>query len=75
MDLDRENDAAYYRNRAEMQRVMADQAPTDAIRTIHSQLAERYAALADAIDGSSFAGSSSAQAPDENAPKGATTAA
>ena len=51
------------------------QAPTDAIRTIHSQLAERYAALADAIDGSSFAGSSSAQAPDENAPKGATTAA
>jgi hypothetical protein len=63
MDLDRDSNAAYYRNRAETERVMAGQAPTEAIRRIHLQLAERYAELADEFDGrSNFSGSSSAQA-------------
>jgi len=63
MDLDRASDAAYFRNRAEMERAMAGQAPTLAIGRIHLQLAERYATLANEIDErSSSAGSSPVQA-------------
>jgi hypothetical protein len=63
MDLDRASNAAYYRNRAEMERVIASQAPNQAIGKIHLQLAERYEALADDFDeGSNSAGSSRVQA-------------
>lgn len=64
MDLDRDSNAAYYWKRAEMERVTAGQAPTEAIRRIHLQLAERYAELANEFDEkrSNFAGSNSTQA-------------
>lgn len=76
MDLDRDSNAAYYRNRAEMERVMAAQAPTEAIRKIHLQLAERYAELADEFDErSDFDGSSPAQPSDEGGTNAVTTGA
>jgi hypothetical protein len=62
MDVDSDSNATYYSNRAEMERVMADQAPTEAIREIHLQLAERYAKLANEFDErSNLPGSNSTQ--------------
>ena len=46
MDVDIESNAAYYRNRADVERNLAEQAPAEDIRQIHLQLAERYAELA-----------------------------
>ena len=46
MDDDAMSNAAYYRSREEAERASANQAPTDDIRQIRLQLAERYAQLA-----------------------------
>jgi hypothetical protein len=50
MGNDGETNAVYYRNREETERTLAHQAPTDAIREIHMQLAKRYAELADEFE-------------------------
>ncbi|HTK59091.1 MAG TPA: hypothetical protein VL336_08930 [Sphingomicrobium sp.] len=51
MDDDIVSNAAYYRSREEVERKSAHQAPTDEIRKIHFQLAERYARLAEEFEG------------------------
>lgn len=51
MDDDVMSNAAYYRSREEAERESAHQAPSDEIRKIHFQLAERYAALAEEFEG------------------------
>jgi len=50
MDDDVMSNAAYYRSREEAERASAHQSPTNDIREIHLQLAERYAQLADEIE-------------------------
>ena len=42
--------AAYYRKREEMERLLADEALADDIRNVHLQLASRYAHLADEFE-------------------------
>ena len=51
MDDDVMSNAAYYRSREEAERDSAHQAPTDEIRKIHFQLAQRYAQLAEEFEG------------------------
>ena len=41
------NSAAYYRNREQAERTLADKAASPAIRDIHLEMAERYRALAE----------------------------
>ena len=50
-DDDVMSNAAYYRSREEAERALAHQAPTDEIRKIHFQLAERYAQLVEEFEG------------------------
>ena len=62
MDLDRDSNAAYFRNRAEQELAMAGEAPTQEIRQIHAQLADRYVELANEFnERSDFVRSSAAQ--------------
>ncbi|HVJ70622.1 MAG TPA: hypothetical protein VM531_03780 [Sphingomicrobium sp.] len=50
MDADVHSNAAYYRNRADVERALAEKAPNDDIGKIHLQLAERYSDLAEEFE-------------------------
>jgi len=45
------SNAAYFRSREQAERALAKQAPTVDVGRIHLQLAERYAGLAEEIEG------------------------
>ena len=44
------NSSVYYRNREQAERALADKAASTAIRDIHLEMAERYRALAEALE-------------------------
>ena len=44
------NSAAYYRNREQTERTLANQAASPAIRDIHLEMAERYRELAEQLE-------------------------
>ena len=50
MDDNALGNAAYYRQREEAERDLAERAPAEDIRMIHLQLARRYAQLADEFE-------------------------
>ena len=50
MDVDVHSNAAYYRNRADVERALAKKAPSEDIGKIHLQLAERYSGLAEEFE-------------------------
>ena len=51
MDEDTARELAYFHERERAERLMAEQAPSETIRQIHLDLAERYRRLADFRDG------------------------